>query len=173
MLTTQIKWLSDQEGAWLCCKAPLREVMHAAESFRDGKTYEVLLKEHRKRRSLDANAFFWKICDEIAEKLLTTKDEVYIHYIKMVGVFRDFHLSHEEAETFRTAWGMLGTGWKTEIVDYQSNGNDLVIRAYYGSSTYNTKQMSRIIEAAVEDAKALGIETLTPDEMLRMGLKGG
>ena len=32
----------------------------------------------------------------------------------------------------------------------------------YGSSVYDTNQMSRLIDALVQDAKALGIETLPP-----------
>lgn len=88
-------------------------------------------------------------------------------------MFKDFHLSRDEAATFRTAWSMLGTGWPTEEVDYQQDGDNLVIRAYYGSSRYNAKQMGRIIDRAVEDAKDLGIETLTPDELARMNLEWG
>lgn len=68
---------------------------------------------------------------------------------------------------------MLGTGWPTEEVDYQKDGDGIVVRAYYGSSTYNSKQMCRIIDMAVQDAKSLGIETLTPDELARMNIEWG
>ena len=45
---------------------------------------------------------------------------------------------------------------------------------YYGSSTYNTEQMSRLINLVVEDCKAQGVETMTPDEINRMlSLWGG
>ena len=44
----------------------------------------------------------------------------------------------------------------------------MTVRAYYGSSTYNTRQMSRIIDAAVEEAKGMGIETLRPEEIARL-----
>ena len=47
-------------------------------------------------------------------------------------------------------------------MDYDRDGDRVVIRAYYGSSTYNTKQMARLIDSIVEDCKAVGIETLTP-----------
>ena len=39
------------------------------------------------------------------------------------------------------------------------------LRCYYGSSTYDTKQMSQLIDNLVQDCKALGIETLTPDKL--------
>jgi hypothetical protein len=44
----------------------------------------------------------------------------------------------------------------------------VVVRAYYGSSTYNTRQMSRLIDSVVEDCKAVGVETLSPDRLESM-----
>ena len=138
-----------------------------------GKKYVAEIKEFRKKRSLDSNNYFWQLCDQIANKLGRTKEDIYIDYIKAVGVFKDFHLTREDAPTLRTAWSMLGTGWPTEEVDYQQDGDGVVVRAYYGSSRYNAKQMSRIIDMAVQDAKSLGIETLTPDELARMNIEWG
>ena len=167
-------WTMDAAGTWLRIKA---DVPYTAQMFLEhmipGKKYVAEIKEFRKKRSLDSNNYFWQLCDQIAGKLGRTKEDLYVEYIKEVGVFKDFHLSRDEAATFRTAWSMLGTGWPTEEVDYQQDGDNLVIRAYYGSSRYNAKQMGRIIDRAVEDAKDLGIETLTPDELARMNLDWG
>lgn len=38
---------------------------------------------------------------------------------------------------------------------------------YFGSSSYDTVQMSRLIDLLIEDCKAQGIETATPDEIAR------
>ena len=38
---------------------------------------------------------------------------------------------------------------------------------YYGSSSYDTEQMSSLIDLLVDDCKAQGIETATPDELAR------
>lgn len=40
------------------------------------------------------------------------------------------------------------------------------LRAYYGSSTYDTRQMAMLIENLVQDCQALGIET-RPEEEIR------
>ena len=56
-------------------------------------------------------------------------------------------------------------GWVTEQVDYMPDGETVVVRCYYGSSTYNTKQMSRLIDFLVEECKELGIETMSPQEL--------
>ncbi len=77
-------------------------------------------------------------------------------------------MSPEDAKTLRHAWEMLGTGWITEQVDYMPDGTNVVVRCYYGSSQYNTKQMSRLIDNLVQDCKAVGIETDTPEEIERI-----
>ena len=53
-------------------------------------------------------------------------------------------------------------------MDFAPDGERVIVRAYYGSSQYNTKQMSRLIDMVVEGAKELGIETLTPEELARI-----
>ena len=125
--------------------------------------------KYRSKRSNDANAYAWVLCGKIAEKVEISPREVYRDAILQVGVYRDFHnFDEKEAKSFRHAWELLGIGWLTEQVDYDADGEHVVIRAYYGSSTYNTKQMSRLIEWLVTDAQTLDIETKTPDEINNM-----
>ena len=153
------------EGTWLCLK--VREPAQAkAFVLNRGKSlYDVDVKKHREKRSLDANSYCWALLDKLADALHTTKEALYLHAVRQVGPYKDFTLREDEAKTFRVAWERLGTGWPTEQVDYDKGGDRVVIRAYYGSSTYNTKQMSRLIDSIVEDCKALGIETLTPEQL--------
>lgn len=157
-----------EDGIWLCLKvnetAPAREFVLRQKN----QLYECRIKEHRKKRSLDANSYFWALLDKLADALNTTKESLYLHYIKQVGPYKDFSLTEGEAKTFRAAWERLGTGWPTEQVDFDRCGFRIIIRAYYGSSTYNTKQMSRLIDSIVEDCKELGIETLTPEKLTAM-----
>ncbi len=161
------KVIVDGESSFLCIGIPYREAKKFCGEMKP-KKYVAEIKEYREKRSLNANAYFWLLLDEIAEVLGRTKDDLYLDYVKKVGPFKDFTLTEDEAKTFRVAWSRLGIGWPTEQVDYDSDGERVVIRAYYGSSQYNTKQMSRLIDMVVEDAKELGIETLTPAELERM-----
>ena len=161
-------WMQDREGVWLMLRVPSTDKAQSiCEQYENGK-YVAELKEHRKKRSMNANNYFWQLVDQIAEKLGREKEELYLEYVKRVGPFKDFTLSEDEAKTFRVAWSMLGTGWPTEQVDYSPSGREVIVRAYYGSSQYSTRQMSRLIDMAVEDAKGLGIEVLTPVELERM-----
>lgn len=160
---TSFRWTMDAAGDWLCIQT--KDARRTLDGLKPGKVYDVEIKEHREKRSLDANAYCWVLLDKLAEALDTTKEELYRGYVRKIGPFKDFDLTVDEAQTFRTAWERLGQGWPTEQVDFTPDGERVIIRAYYGSSTYNTKRMSRLIDMIVEDCKEQGIETLTPQQL--------
>lgn len=132
------------------------------------------IDKYKEKRSLNANAYFWQLCSKLADALSTekvtyTKEGIYRKAIKDVGIYKDFeNLSPSDAKTLRHAWELLGTGWITEQVDYMPDGENVVVRCYYGSSQYNTKQMSRLIDNIVQDCQSVGVETKTPDEISNM-----
>lgn len=128
---------------------------------------EVSIEKWRDKRSKDANSYMWVLLDKMADVLNATKEALYLNYIRKYGMFKDFTITEDEAKTFRVVWEAFGTGWPTEQVDYAPDGERIVIRAYYGSSRYDTKRMSRLIDAIVQDAKELGIDTDTPEERAR------
>lgn len=131
----------------------------------DGRDLDLTVKTYRKKRSLNANAYMWELCTLIAEKVGVTKDEVYKEAVRNSGVFRDVELSNDAVSTIQTAWGLLGTGWITEKVDDSKVAGKAIVRLYYGTSKYNTKQMSRVIDGLVQDCKAIGIPTLDEIEI--------
>lgn len=62
-------------------------------------------------------------------------------------------------------WQSHGLGWIAEKLDEGQHKGFVLINFYYGSSSYNTKQMARLIDAVVEDCKEQGIETMSPAEL--------
>lgn len=98
-------------------------------------------------------------------------EEIYRHYIPDVGDNSDTICIPDAAvKRFREGWESRGLGWCTEIMASKIPGCTNVI-CYYGSSTYDTKQMARLIDLVVEDCKQQGIETLPPEELERMALE--
>lgn len=127
------------------------------------KELEVTVKPWREKRSLNANAYCWKLIGQLAEALNLPACDIYRHAIKQVGIYRDVELAKDAAETIKHIWKTHGIGWIAEQVDETEKG--VSIRLYYGSSSYNTKQMSRLIDYVVADCKEMGIETMTPAEL--------
>lgn len=161
------KVIVDGGETFLCLAVPHREAVQFCAQM-EGKKYVAELRPYQKRRSLSANAYFWTLLDKLAGVLQTGKEELYLAYIRQYGLFKDFTLAPDEARTFCHAWEMLGTGWPTQQLDYDADGERVVIRAYYGSSTYTARRMARLINAVAEDCRAQGIDTLTPQELARL-----
>lgn len=164
-LTFSQSRISMDGGCWLCLKVNETAPARAFVLRQGGKICDAELTVHRKKRSLDANAYCWVLLEKLAESVQIPKNDLYLSYIRQTGPHKDFMLTEDEAGTFRVAWERLGTGWPTEQVDYTPDGARVVVRAYYGSSTYNSRQMARLIDSIVEDCKAVGIETLPPDKL--------
>ncbi len=135
-----------------------------ALSALDGQI-DVEVKKHRNKRSLDANAYFFVLADKLAAKMNITKEEVYRNAIKDIGGNSEVVCVQNEAvEKLCQGWTRNGLGWQTDTLPSKINGCTNVV-LYYGSSTYDTEQMSRLINNIVEECQQLGIDTKTPEEI--------
>lgn len=160
-----------QMGIWngnpaILLQASKRDIQAFLREFENKYPMEVEISLKRKKRSQNANAYCWILCDRIAEKVGITKEEVYRSHIQSVGTFADVQIRREAVDEYRKNWSSNGVGWMTETL--YARGEWATIRSYYGSSTYDTKQMARLIDNIIYEAKELGIETLTPNELERM-----
>lgn len=138
------------------------------DELHDKEKLTFKIGKYTESRTKDANRYFWALCEKLAEKLNTTKIDIYLNSIRDVGVFYDDEIEPEKVKWRCTAWNRIGTGWLTERVDFSADGNKEVIRFYYGSSSYNKKQMKRLIDNVIQDCKEQGIETRTPDQIANL-----
>lgn len=121
--------------------------------------------KYRKRRSLDANAYCWTLIGKIAEKTNTPRQDVYRTAIKDVGGNSDVVCARNEAvQSLCDGWCKNGIGWQTDTFPSKVAGCTNVI-LYYGSSTYDTAQMSRLINIIIQECEQLGIETKSAEEI--------
>lgn len=124
------------------------------------KLFEV--KQHRQKRSLNANAYAWLLMGKIADVVRASKDEIYLEMLRkygqrtVVSVRSDIDVKgyFKYYESF--AVGYVGD---TEFTHYH---------VFKGSSEYDTREMSVLIDGIVSEAEELEIETLPPQEIQRM-----
>lgn len=163
---TSFRWTMDAAGDWLCIQTgKARQVLDA---LKEGKSYDVEIREHREKRSLDANAYFWVLADRLAEELRIPKTEIYRRYIREIGGNNEtVCIPDKGVDKLRREWERNGDGWLTSTMPSKLPGCTNVV-LYYGSSTYDTAQMSRLIDMAVQDCVDQGIETLPPEKMAGM-----
>lgn len=115
---------------------------------------DVTIKGLKHKRSKDANAYFWEIVGQMADKLGATKEEIYFEQLKKYG--QSITVTVQESVDLSRA----GFKYFERIQDGVRNGVKFVAyRVFIGSSQYNTKEMSVLIDGTVQDAKDLGIQT--------------
>lgn len=132
------------------------------------KELKVQVSVWRQDRSLNANNYCWKLLDEIAQRMHSTKEEVYQEIISKVGVFEILPIRNEAVDNFVEKWKSRGLGWVCNIMRDSKIPNYTNVIAYYGSSVYNTKEMSRLIDEVVQEAQALGVQVKTSQELAEL-----
>ena len=132
--------------------------------IKEDKKYD--LTEHKEKRSKNANSYLWELLGKLQDKLIIPKEDLYKNYIREIGAFDTLAIKNEAVETFIKEWNARGLGYQVETITSNEMVTELAI--YYGSSAYNTKQMSNLIELVVEDCKEQGIETKSVNEIRSM-----
>ena len=125
---------------------------------------ELTVKPYKPKRSLSANAYLWVLVGKLADKTGLPPDEIYRNAIRAVGISQLMVVNARAVSTIDHVWQAYGLGWFTERVDEDRDG-DVILRAYYGSSSYDRKQMAALIDYVVQDCRAIGIDTMTPAEL--------
>lgn len=122
------------------------------------KKYDIVIKEHRQKRSLNANSYCWKLCTEIADVLNSDKDSIYVLMLKRYGVS-----------------DLIPIANKVPVKDYfdyydveSKNEKYTWYKVYKGSSKYDTKEMSVLINGIVSECKELDIPTKEDLEIKQM-----
>ncbi len=127
------------------------------------------LKPLKRHRTLDSNAYAWVLINKIAERVKIPPDYVYREAIRDVaGNYEVLPIRDNAVETFREAWQSKGVGWLVENLGKSKIDGYTNLRVFYGSSVYDTDQMSRLIDILVNEAKEYGIETMPPEELERL-----
>lgn len=129
------------------------------------------LKEHKEKRSLDSNSYFHVLCDKLRQKLGISMAACKNHLIADYG---QIQYIDEQPMIYKTnapqEYMMELETIHTKLVKVTEENDKEVFfyRVYRGSHTYNSAEMSKLISGTVEECKALGIETLTENELRHM-----
>ena len=142
--------------------------LEAVEQLKNEDKLNIELKKYRNRRSLDANSYCWVLCDKIAKELSKdgtpiTKEKVYQDAILNIGTFEPMIIEEKAYDNFKRIWENQGLGFL--IQEVSKKDKCVKVHCYYGSSTYDSKEMSLLINLIVDLAKSLNIETKTSEEL--------
>jgi hypothetical protein len=142
-----------------------RAIGSQLDEIKDIEKLSIKVAKHREKRSLDSNAYCWVLLQKIAEAVKSDKWTIYLQCLQRYSGKFTHMIVKENAveytkEVFRTCVD-LG-----EVTVNGKTGHQLQV--YYGSSTFDSKEMSVFLDGIVQECKELGIETMTPEQIRRM-----
>ena len=165
IVTDAIGWVADGSGEKLTVSTNLAR--NIAAKLEPGKKYAVEIKQYRPKRSLDSNALYWALVGKLADALHTSTAEIHNLMLRRYGQLErygdelvrvvipeteDTQKKTDQAETYHlkpTSHTRVGKDGRT----YRTY---LMLR---GSSTYDTKEMTRLIDGLISECNDAGIDT--------------
>lgn len=139
------------------------------------KDLAITVKPYRKKRSLNANAYYWTLIEEIATVSGIPKPMAHNIMLRRYGVLQQVDGQNmaifvpdtdaAEKQILNASGYHYRPTSKSMVMDGKPWRVYLIMK---GSSEYNTKEMAALIEGAISEAKELGIETLPREEYERM-----
>ena len=144
-------------------RCDLRDGMHAAAQIEVDKDYDIV--PHVEKRSLNANAYAWALIHKIAAALRLSPIDVYRNAIDNTGVIASIVCIRDiAAPKFIQSWEGDHIGRQCKNLG-SSHPGFTDIMCIYGSSDFSKAEMARFIDGLVQDAQALGIETMQEEKL--------
>lgn len=122
----------------------------------------IKIDKYREKRSLNANNYAWKLLTEIGNVLRASKEDVYIEMLKRYGQSEIISvLSHIPIKEY--------VKYCEEAGESTLNGKLFKhYKVYKGSSEFDTREMSIFLDGVVDEAKEMGIQTETPEQIAKL-----
>ena len=155
--------INEKQDAMLCY-----DKLHAAEKV------SIKISKYREKRSNDANAYFWVLCDKLAAEIKMPKVDIYRDLIRNIGDNCEIiPLRNDAVDKFIENWGKDSNGrkrlgWICDIIGASKIEGYTNVCAYYGSSTYDKAQMGVLIDNIIEACQEQNIQVKTPAEIARL-----
>lgn len=134
------------------------------------------LTEHKERRSRSQNSYYWELAGKVAAKTARFGagiNEIHNRNLRELGLYE--YINDElvcvyipDTDAAEKA-AISAESYHIKPTSRTRLGKDgQVFRCYVmlrGSHTFNTAEMSALVDLMVQDAKAVGVETMTPQEL--------
>ncbi len=164
------------------CKGRLKEVTLSYGSTKTNLTFEIDNLSHdsieaikdidlrieavkwRRKRSITANGMLWACIGEIANALGADKWDIYLLMLKRYGKYTYICVKPNVVEAVKQQWREC-----EEIGKVNINGTEAVqMLCYFGSSTYDTKEFSVLLDGVVSEMKHIGLQPPLTEDMKRV-----
>lgn len=134
-----------------------------------GTDVDVDIKEYKEKRSLNANSYFHVLVDKLRQKIRISFAACKNHLITSYGQIEYIgdtpatiktNIEPEQMRELETLHCMQ--------ISVEDEDGVYWYRVYRGTHTYDSREMAMLIDGTIEECKAQNIETMTPNELLRL-----
>lgn len=139
------------------------------ESLKDRDVFVEIKKWHDKR-SPSANALLWALCREVGNAMRLSDVEIYRRAVRESGQYEHLPIKAVAVDTFARRWESRGIGWFVDVLDDSKLPGYKLVKVYYGSSSYDSAELSRLIDYVMDDAKQIGITPRASEKQIQEAL---
>jgi hypothetical protein len=111
-----------------------------------------------KKRSKSQNAYLWELIGKLADVLRIGKDELYIHLLEEYG----------QGDYIKIKSNVNPKNYFKYYKEVGKDNDCTFYKVYRGSSEYDSKEMSILIDGLIQECREQNIDTLTPEEIAKM-----
>lgn len=138
-------------------------VASAVDDIRQCEKLSIRAVKFRAKRSLDANALLWLCLGRIADALRADKWDIYLQMLKRYGKYTYICVKPNVVDAVKAQWREC-----EEIGEVDINGRKAVqMLCYFGSSTYDAKEFSRLLDGVISEMQEMKLETPASEDMRR------
>ena len=130
--------------------------------YNQEKNKKFEIKEKREKRSLSQNSYAWELITKIGNVLRKSKEEIYLQMLEDYG--QSILIPVQKGEKPNGYFKY----YKYETSSILNGKEADWYKIYKGSSEFDSKEMTILIDGIIQECKQLGIETLTPDEISKL-----
>ena len=151
-----------------------RELVFQLARIEDDRVFDVV--EHKEKRSLSQNAYYWVLIGKVADKHRISKSRLHNNMLRHYGqrLFIDdkpvivYLPDTEESENTAMESDTVHLKQTSSVME---GNNGITYRAWVmlrGSHDYNTKEMTVLLDGLIQEAKQVDVEVLTPAQLEEM-----
>ena len=136
-----------------------------AKAYNDRDLNGYTIEIAKAKRSNDQNRYMWELITQVAEASGVRPNDVYRQAIREAGAYIMLKVKNDDFENLVRTWNANGIGWWVEVE--RKGAHETIGRAYRGTSSYNSVEMSKLIDWVIDEAHWYNIETETPEQIAR------
>ena len=146
-----------------CCLITFSTPFDIGDIAEHSELMDISIKKHRNRRSLDANGLLWKCLSDIAQSIGADRWQIYLQMLRRYGQHTYICVPPQAVEATKRQWREC-----EELGEIDINGRKAIqLICYFGSSQYNTKEFSILLDAVISEMREMGLRTPADEEMDR------